>query len=131
MKTRAEEVSEAYKRGVQAERKATLHIMAAIEAPQTGVTPFEDRLPALRDALLKKGIWPSNEETELHAEIERLERDLADASVKCARYETRIKELEDYVRDVANPARERMGDELSELKTEILRLTLLAPPSEK
>lgn len=104
MKTRAEEISEAYKRGVQAERKATLHIMAAI-----GTEDGERDLLALRDALLKKGIWPSNEETALHAEIDRLERDLADASVKCA----------------------RMATEISELKTEILRLTLLSPPSEK
>lgn len=126
MKTRAEEISEAYKRGVQAERKATLHIMAAI-----GTEDGERDLLALRDALLKKGIWPSNEETALHAEINRLERDLADASVKCARLETRIKELDEYIRDVANPARERMGAEISELKTEILRLTLLSPPSEK
>lgn len=109
MKTRAEEISEAYKRGVAAERKATLHILGAIEAPKTGVTPHEDRIPALRDALMKKGIWPSNEETELHAEINRLERDLADHSV----------------------ARARMATEISELKTEILRLRLLAPPSEK
>lgn len=131
MKTRAEEISEAYKRGVAAERKATIHMIAAVRNPQTGQNVYEHQLPELLDMLQKKGEWPSNEETELHAEINRLERDLADASVKCARYETRIKELEDYVRDVANPARERMGAELSELKTEILRLTLFAPPSEK
>lgn len=131
MKTRAEEISEAYKRGVAAERKATLHILSAIEAPMTGVLPYEDRTHALRAALLKKGEWPSNEETELHAEIDRLERDLADASVKLDVAQRRVTELEVYVRDVANPARERMGAEISELKTEILRLTLLAPPSEK